>query len=704
MINRRHDRLRTTLLAALAVAVFGACGDSGTGPVGGGGGADAGETPDVADDTAGTEDPYADLLNCQRTDECDGQVCDKRKGGCVECYADVHCPDGDSCRDSICRPDTECSADADCPLGVCDPDGLCTDCNGATDCATGMDCVLGVCRPEQPECTDFQDCAALGGNCDSTTGRCVSCDDETQCGDYERCDFDLDECLPDTCVPSVAFCVGDVVHACRADGKGSHLIPCGEGEVCSGGECINDQCEPGTTVCNRFQLEKCLDNGTLVVTDCPPGQECVGDSCQSMRHRVMIIIDTSGSMVRIPGTNVAPDMCGQQTGEEELCFEAWPVCEQVLSPFTVMGHSKRAFAEIFKSQANDDVLFGLQRFPQVPNGTSPGCFGDHYDAFTQISGDDDSVSVPLETSSWFDEGLEEVVIVPFPQVASLSNLFDLINWIDFEESAVPTDDTCNTNDDCEDGVCVPDGPVNRCYRFDDPELRPNGWTPLGKSLFYAGEYMRKYVVVDGKECTTDADCGSAGYYCSEAGKCFDPLRSCRLNAVVLFTDGGETEHEFFDDYFSPWVQAKKQRFGLGCETDDDCSQLPFCVNDVEDMEFYGCHDVYCHETGKYCTHKVMEADPIGPLGFKVNGPHNRLLDYNGNPIQLIVNVVDASTTAGEDLDNNSNRFIALNGGGLHVIADVDDAPSFVAEVQKTIDMKTQFTLCAQGLGEQGAAR
>ncbi len=75
---------------------------------------------------------------------------------------------------------------------------------------------------------------------------------------------------------------------------------------------------------------------------------------------------------------------------------------------------------------------------------------------------------------------------------------------------------------------------------------------------------------------------------------------------------------------------------------------------------------------------------------------NRVLDYNGNPIDIITTVVDASVASTEETTAtlNNNRRIALYGGGLHVVVNTGDVPDFLAQLKKTIDFKELFTDCA----------
>lgn len=703
---------KTFRFVALAVALgvlacsIGACSTEEAGSDAGGG--DASDTGGAGDADAFVE-PFTEVLDpCVDSDQCGpNRVCDKRKGGCVECYTTGHCPNGEFCHKGKCKTENACETDDDCLLSVCGDQGTCVECRDGSTCPAGWDCVAQTCRPPFGGCTKHEDCNAAGAICDLTAGSCVSCSDDSQCGDYEDCDVEgTQECLPNLCPPSSAFCVGDVVQVCREDGRGYFQIECGEDQTCADGSCVFAQCTPGTKVCEKYQLKECTSQGTLVTKACPPGQECGEGGCVPLRHRVHVVFDTSGSMSWFPGTDIWPDMCGVSK-DPDACLGGYPECESAAKPITKLAYAKLAFTKFFQED-NEDVVFGLQRFPQRTADKTPSCLGGWNTPDVVVTGDDHSKALSLADPSFLDQHLGEVVLEPFPTKGGLENVFQVLQWMNFQETTENTTNVCSKPEDCPDGYCQGlAGQLKTCRRFTDPELWAEGWTPLGKSLFYAAEYLRKYVVVDGKPCAKDAECGSPGYFCNAAGKCFDPLRECRLNAIILFTDGGETEHPFPTDYFNPQVQAKRMRYGLGCETDEDCSRLDYCINDADLVppgeileEYMGCHQAFCHPKG-YCTNSIIEKDSKAQVKLSTQGTADRLTDYSGNPFSVIVNVVDASGDApGATTDLiNQNRLIALYGGGTYVAVDIDDVEGFVTKIKDTLDIKQRFTECAKALGQ-----
>lgn len=619
---------------------------------------------------------------CVSSDDCPSAWCDKRYGKCVDCFTTRHCADDEVCSYGSCVEPEGCGAGA-CPYGVCTVDNVCIDCVDDAGCAPGLACVDNVCRPPATGCADSSECAATGAVC-LPSGECGDCLDDTGCGDFEVCSEGA--CVPKPCLPAQASCVGDIVQVCRRDGKGFEQIQCGEGQTCFAGECILDECEPNTTRCDKYVLKQCSADGKLLTKACPPGQECLNDECAPMRHRALVVFDTSNSMNWYPGIDDRLPMCG--AGQTEECLQPWPSCESCTEPLTRLGRSKAVFKEFFQNSTSDEVLFALQRFPQTVEGTNATCEGGYMAFANAMTGDDGGFWSAFDVPNYLDENIGEAVIVDFPPTLEDTNLYDLVRWVDCREEVDKSNQACVQHSDCPGGFCKGAAGQKVCRFWTNPEIRADGWTPLGQSLFYSGEYLRRHVVIDGKACASDAECASPGYYCSQGGKCFDPLRECRLNVIVLFTDGVDTVNDLENDFFNPIVQAKRLRFGLGCTTDEDCSQRAQCI-ESEDSARDGCHDNRCHADG-YCTNDLHQLDQNVPVKLGLSAAHvNRLLDRNNNPVEVITHVVDGS---GPDSENN--RRIALNGGGLHVTVNVEDAPDFLNKLKKTVDFKSLFRECS----------
>jgi hypothetical protein len=194
-----------------------------------------------------------------------------------------------------------------------------------------------------------------------------------------------------------------------------------------------------------------------------------------------------------------------------------------------------------------------------------------------------------------------------------------------------------------------------------------GNTPIGRSLFYAGEYVRKYVVVSGRPCEQDADCRNVNYSCSPTGTCVDPLQECRETAIVLFTDGVEEPATVDTDFFNPNVQAKRMHFGLDCSSDDDCLNGATCQDGT-------CQGYDTPNTG----------EPVTPVLCDDSEGANVLRDYGGNPIPVTVHVVDFSDGDGYE----ANRLLADHGGGTHFDVHDDDPEDFLQSMILAFDAKS----------------
>jgi MYXO-CTERM domain-containing protein len=228
---------------------------------------------------------------------------------------------------------------------------------------------------------------------------------------------------------------------------------------------------------------------------------------QSLRPNILVIFDTSGSMLD-GNSNDGSALCGGNgTGSRIYSL-------------------KRAMREALAQVGTDEANFGLMRFAQIERPTqNPTCSRGHYanDNTTALSGSGGTCTggcgnscrcgcrIPGHTEqttygTWFDNNFRSAVVVDVtnrptglkPVAADFDpadgNIADIYRWIDL------TEDTDTT------------APIS------DPELRSedNWYTPLGRSLFYARMYFDNFV------------------------KPTDPKGACRTNRVILVTDGAET--------------------------------------------------------------------------------------------------------------------------------------------------------------------
>ena len=208
---------------------------------------------------------------------------------CVECFSDIHCPDGvcgaaNSCVG--CRTRRDCGA-----AQTCDPESnTCVQCLQASDCfvpgqCDAFECNAGACVPGT---TRPDVCTLRSGNpglCDSS-GACVRCLGDGDCtqdapfcsgGRCVQCAADTD-CPRGTCDTMTGTCRG-----CSSDDD------CQQAEGCLGFTCAsNGACEPERlgpeTPCEVTQgVPGVCDNGECQpcagTAGCPDGLMCVDNAC-----------------------------------------------------------------------------------------------------------------------------------------------------------------------------------------------------------------------------------------------------------------------------------------------------------------------------------------------------------------------------------------------------------------------------------------
>lgn len=481
-------------------------------------------------------------------------------------------------------------------------------------------------------------------------------------------------------------------------------------------------CTPGSQTCEGIKLATCLGDGNgYSVSTCFPGTACSGGACKPVGANLIIAFDTSGSM--------SSDV---QANGQNLCsggYSTWPMCEYDATKFplgcTRIGVSKKVFQKALAKLDDQVTHLALFKFPQTLtsfSGTS--CDSGAYTGQDTISNDNDSQDILL-TTNWYWSGLNEILAVPYPKIAGFDSKSAISKWMDGSE---------NQNS----------SPI-------DPELRADGGTPIGKTLFYIGEYLRNRVIVDGKTCTDDASCGSVNYICQNS-VCVDPARSCRDTVVVLFTDGGESSTL---DYFGPWIQAKRMSIGLGCQTSADCAGGATCQNvgqcsatgsgwvgSTEYVDDKPCGSdkdcgsggkcksyqecvakpdpsglpYFCSEGGNVCDplvsahcastdpEKKCSLDTSAPLycsAYCVRDPRpgvfptplpksasdNVLRSPDGKPFGVRLFVVDIGSSTGADIMNSWR--LAMSGGGRLLGVNAGDPAAFLGALDKAFDLKNK---------------
>lgn len=512
------------------------------------------------------------------------------------------------------------------------------------------------------------------GFCDEATGTCLYCDEEVSCskpGTWCRDNW----CVTTLCIPGSVDCASlTEARECAETGESFVSTMCEEGFGCHMGQCLPIICEAGKKECGAAgMLKVCAPNGVAwIPTGCPPGQSCTMGECRPLQHNLLVIFDTSSSMAQDPfGVGGVPCIC-------PVCEnKPFPICEDPLCPKSKLGLSKHVFNKFFNSTNIGAVNLVLTHFPmriKYPATTAcnnmfamaRGYYGMGMGDSDFMTGDDNS-HVTVD-GGWFDKYLYEILSVPFPVDSQEDNLGKAKLWVDFDEQVGPTETECVAMADCPGGFCADNEGKKVCWYHTNGELRALSNTPLGRSMFYAGEIYRKMIMVDGKECVTSADCKNENYYCTVDGKCKDPYADCRVNMVLMFTDGEESPETSTMDFFNPRVQAKRFRYGLKCESNDDCFDGSVCTGNM-------CRD-YPHPNGGSASYPGNLEEP------------QRLFRYDGKPIKIMTHVIDMSPSG-----SANNRGIADDGGGSYYQATAADPDALLGQLLSLVDVKQNMLGC-----------
>ena len=458
-------------------------------------------------------------------------------------------------------------------------------------------------------------------------------------------------------------------------------------------------CTPGQQICLGVQLATCSSVGDgWSLSPCYPGQYCDVDHCVAIENNLIIAFDTSGSMnAMVPGSTCAqkgyPD-CAPSKG-----------CSR-------MDASKTVFLQALKKVDTKFTRLALFRFPQrIAQTSGATCAAGYYAGFGTLSGDTTGAQSVTTNSAWYWDSIHEIRCVAYPgnkTEAQLGHL-QIGGWMDGEEALTASGDPCGGGlsgcvaaAKCGAGACC-DG---ACVKHAKPELRAHGGTPIGKTLFYIGEYLRHRVVVDGLPCVSDAGCANPNYHC-EKGLCTDRARSCRATVVVLFTDGGEANDP--TNFFSPRVAAQRLAFGLACGLDSDCVGGASCQGGrCLPPSPTGFH---CVATGTPC--KTAETnsksalfcpglmgqpgkclpDLLSLTKAQADAPLNNVLrSPDGRPFGVRVHVVDIS----DNPDPALSYYLARAGRGRLFTASSADPLAFVNALESAFDMKNK-TVCGTKL-------
>ena len=511
-------------------------------------------------------------------------------------------------------------------------------------------------------------------------------------------------------------------------------------------------CQPTELAqCEGWRIRSCRPDGRgYQVASCPQGQVCWSGACVDVHPNVILIMDTSGSMNQLIDSGEDPAEC-----QGDSC-PAWdyPICDDINTPYTRIGRAKNSIQAVINHPRAQQTRLALQKFPQTL-GLPPlpaievSCYSGWYANHDSLSQHSEEHGLSKEILA---DQLHEIMVVPLDDHGQ-TNQQEIIRHTDFIEDIMEqTDSTCTRHQDCLDGFCrnrcqyirteefgtcqealgwgvntlgqcvavngcacdescqgrvfatqqaCQDQCQKVCYTHSNPELRAIGSTPIGQSLFYAGEYFRHFVVKEGMACTQDSDCESVDYQCVD-GQCHDPLLSCRQNVVVLFSDGYETDHEDADDFFNPRIQAKRLHFGLGCTQDQECSHGARCVEQVCTTPTLNPQQKVCKGNGVPCAQDedcpsyacglAMSSTCPGAcimagFDFTDTQGYNQVLNEAGHPITVTIHMIDASS------EDHGGYVIAQAGGGGITHIDFTSAEVIIEQLNTLIHSKTDDSYC-----------
>lgn len=269
------------------------------------------------------EPPDDDEDEHRRRDE---DVCEAGEIGCLDAQTAWVCSDNGQERiEAACRDDQQC-LDGACRSAVCTPDTticqgnariLCNDtgtsqtvdsCDTSTTCADaglGCACSAGFCLPR---------------TCEPFSARCVgnaaqSCEESgVRWGSLQECGTDGcygGRCLPETCTAGTTLCAGRMLLTCDADGVGYAETECAE--TCGGPDgsaaCVALVCTPLQATCaDADTVAQCNQQGTASVDiDCDPGERCEGGICLT--------------------DSCEPDCTGRSCGPDPVCGTSCGPCD-----------------------------------------------------------------------------------------------------------------------------------------------------------------------------------------------------------------------------------------------------------------------------------------------------------------------------------------------------------------------------------------
>jgi MYXO-CTERM domain-containing protein len=229
---------------------------------------------------------------------------------------------------------------------------------------------------------------------------------------------------------------------------------------------------------------------------------------QALRPNIMVLLDTSGSMLYNQANDGSPLCNNNANGQTSRVY-----------------NMKNAIRAALAQVGTDEANFGLMRFPQLENTATTNCPAAHWSngttnncststTCTAVGGNvgckmttQSSTAAETTYGTWFDNGVGQAVVVP---VTRASTGLKALGAADYDPVGANITSVYKWIDQSDSGMTGASNP--------DPELRipPNTNTPLGRSMFYSRLYFENYVYPN------------------------DPKKACRQNVLIIATDGAET--------------------------------------------------------------------------------------------------------------------------------------------------------------------
>lgn len=234
----------------------------------------------------------------------DTPFCDGKSGACVAC--DPTSNAGCSGTTPVCTPEGQCVGCAaganSCPQGqICLPTGAC-ECKNSEDCAVPSAPVCDEAIKQCRGCSRADECQGASPACDTSSGRCVECVTNTECGSRAGtpfCDPGTNRCV--SCLTSgdctsaqTPICsdsrvcvecnvVGVGPAACAAKAPGTVCVRGGLAALpgsCGACDPVSQEgCSGRLNRCLAGEVPMCVD--CLGQADCADGLACLLSECQA---------------------------------------------------------------------------------------------------------------------------------------------------------------------------------------------------------------------------------------------------------------------------------------------------------------------------------------------------------------------------------------------------------------------------------------